>query len=230
MMLRQFAILTVGCLSLSLPAVAQAPVDRTANTDTATGPGRLAGRAGVKNFMEQRGEKDLPEAMAFFRVHCPKLAAAYDKMPEEKQKEFRPMILGRFYGSKMAGPDGSDLKIVKLRQMEVEDHLFDAKNRLMDAQEKNSPDVDALKTELRQAVADLVDSKMEERRLRIARLEKLLSEERADLEKDQGDKAEMVEKRYQEVLDAQRPDPMAAHRPRGDGKRPDVKHPDNKPK
>ena len=140
------------------------------------------------------------------------------------------MILGRYYGSKLAGADGSELKTAKIRQMEVEDRLFDVKNRLMDAQEKNSPDVETLKTELHQAVADLIGSKMEERRLRIARLEKLLSEERADLDKDEVGKAEMIEKRYQEVLDAKRPDPMAVRHSRGDGKRPDPKHPDNKPK
>ncbi|MGA2500743.1 MAG: hypothetical protein ABSH20_23645 [Tepidisphaeraceae bacterium] len=234
MILRQFAILTVGCLSLT--AVAQAPVERpaNANADAGTAPVRPAGRPGITKLIE-RGEKDLPDALAFFREHCPKLAAAYDKLPEEKQKEFRPMILGRYYASKMAA-DGSELKAVKLRQMEVEDRLFDVKNRLMDAQEKNSPDVETLKTELRQAVVDLVGAKMEERRLRIARLEKLLSEERADLEKDQAHEAEMVDKRYQEVLDAKRPDPMAARHSRGDGdhpKRPDAdrsKRPDSKPK
>ena len=94
MMLRQIAILTVGCLSLT--AVAQAPVERPANTEPGTAPGRIAGRPGMTKFLEQRGDKDLPEALAFFREHCPKLAAAYDKMPEEKQKEFRPMILGRY--------------------------------------------------------------------------------------------------------------------------------------
>ncbi|MFI5379711.1 MAG: hypothetical protein ACHRHE_10465 [Tepidisphaerales bacterium] len=226
MMLRQLAILAVGCLSLA--AIAQTPGDRPANPDPGTAPVRPAGRPGMARFMD-RGDKDLPDALTFFREHCPKLAAAYDKMPDEKQKEFRPIILGRYYAFKMAGADGSELKAAKIRQMGAEDRIFDLKNRLMDAQEQNVPEVETLKTQLKQAVVDLVDSKLEERRLRIARLEKLLSEEQTELEKDEGKKAEMVDKRYQEVLDAKRPDPLGPRHPRPD-KRPDPKRPDNKPK
>jgi hypothetical protein len=136
----------------------------------------------------------------------------------------------------MASADGNELKALKIRQLEAEDRLFDLKNRLIDAQEKNAPEVETLKTELRQAVTDLVEVKMEERRQRIQRLEKLLSDERTDLEKDQGRKAEMIEKRYQEVLDAKRGDPIGGRYGRGDAertKRPEgerPKRPDNKTK
>ena len=217
MLMRKIAILTVGCLSLA--AFAQGPADRPAGAQNGGGSAHPTGRPGMTKLME-RNEKEFPDALVFFKEHCPKLAAAYDKMPEEKQKNFRPMIMVRYLAFKTASSDGAELKALKLRQLGVEDRLFDLKNRLIDAQEKSTTDVDALKTELKQVVVDLIEVKMEERRVRIARLEKLLSEERADLEKDQSKKAEMIEKRYQEVLDAKRPEAIGGRHVRSENDRP----------
>src|SRR5687767_9940232 len=132
-------------------------------------------------FREQM-EKDWEEAKANFRELSPLRAAAFDKMSEDQQSFFKPLIIGRWRGMKWLERDPELFKN-KENQIRVEDDIFGIKQKLA-ATPAESADAGKLKTDLGRKVEDLVDERMRERELRIERLQLLIEARRELLKED----------------------------------------------
>jgi hypothetical protein len=183
-------------------------------------------------FREQM-EKDWEEAKANFRELSPLRAAAFDKMSEDQQNFFKPLIIGRWRGMKWLERD-PELRRNKEVQIRVEDDIFGIKQKLA-AAPTESPDVTKLKTDLRKKVEVLVEERMRERELRIERLQMLIEEERELLKEDQFKREALIDKRMQDILAAEVPvidPPQPPPGPPGDRRRaaPPEKRPDDAPK
>lgn len=171
------------------------------------------------NKFREQMEKDWEEAKANFRELSPLRAAAFDKMSEDQQNFFKPLIIGRWRGMKWLERDPELFKN-KESQIRVEDDIFGIKQKLA-AAPAESADASKLKIDLRKKVEVLVDERMRERELRIERLQMLIEEERELLKEDQFKRQALIDKRMQDILAAEvpvidpPPPPPGADRRRG---------------
>ena len=104
-----------------------------------------------------------------------------------------------------------DLSHIVTKRVELEDQVFGLANDLRTA---DSVEADQIKQTLEQKVADLVDTNMNERQLRIDRLKKTLNVEEQNLARDRDQSDKLIADRIQRIMDeAQRPNgPLeAAH-------------------
>jgi hypothetical protein len=187
------AALMVLCLA---PVVAAAgPATRPAESARARA---FAERAGMVHRPDSRD--DFEQALKFFKDFSQKRFAAFEDMTDEQKAKLRPAINARYHAYRFLVSDNPKLKDVKERQLKIEDDIFGIKKGLddtTDPAEKNK-----LQDELKKRVAELIESRMDERRMRISRLEELLKEEKGRLEKDIQRKDQLVEDRYKDVLTA----------------------------
>jgi hypothetical protein len=164
---------------------------------------------------------DWKEAFDFFAEHSPLRAKAFEEMSEKQREKLKPLILDRYATiMKPAGKADPDIRALKIQQLDIEDSIFGIKQTL-DRPAAPAETVARLKGQLREKVKELVESRMNEREHRLSRLESLLKKEREQLTADQQHKDQLVENRYQEVLNAKNPDAASEHpRPfRPDGER-----------
>jgi hypothetical protein len=160
-----------------------------------------------------RNDRDWLDALAFFREHAPVRAAAFDKMTDEQQRDLRPIIMARYQAYRAVSPETPEIRQSLIRQTELEDGIFSLKTRLGDVPE-DSPEHSQLEADLHRAVVDLVEAQLEERRLRLARLQRLVTAEQMSLAASESRKADTIEQRYQAILRANRADAGSPDQPR----------------
>src|SRR5688500_2819335 len=169
MNVKSLALLFLATLAVtSLTAIAEPPRGGGGQHDKNDGKGGRdkwdRDRDRDAKFREQM-EKDWEEAKANFRELSPLRAAAFDKMSEDQQNFFKPLIVGRWRGMKWLERDPELFKN-KENQIRVEDDIFGIKQKLA-ATPAESADAGKLKPDPRKNAAVLVDARMRERALRI---------------------------------------------------------------
>jgi hypothetical protein len=198
-----------------------APRDPKPGPGPGSGPGHERGDRPPRRWGSEDREKDWKEAYAFFQAHSKRRAEAFAKMTAEQQEKFKPLIIARFNGFKWLSMGDQDMRKNRERQMEIEDDIYGVKADLMKP-DVSAEQADRLKGDLRQKVKDLVETRMQERELRIKRLESFIGEEKNKLQQDQTKKDEVIDTRLKEILDAKSEDVIPDPRPPGppgDGRR-----------
>ena len=145
-------------------------------------------------------EPDWEQALKFFEKYSPNRFKAYNSMDEGQKSKYRMAILSRYHSYSWLSRDNPELQQIKAREIGIEDNIFDLKRRLDAAY--SSAEKESLQEQLKKEVGELVELRIKERQERISRLEKIVTEEKARLEKDQQRKEQLVEKRYREILNA----------------------------
>jgi hypothetical protein len=215
--------------SVVVTVILLAPAAWGAPTTRPSGAPKAKSMADRSERAERRFDSravDWNEAFQFFTQHSPLRAKAFEEMPEKQQEKLRPLIMERYASIRPTGKGDTALRTLREQQLETEDGIFGIKQSL-DKPGVPAEAVERLKAKLRGKIKDLVESRMKERELRLARLETLLKKEREQLLADQEHKEQLLETRYQEVLNAKNPDAAAEHlRPfRPEGERAPGKNP-----
>jgi hypothetical protein len=215
MMLRR-----LGWIALLMPmAVIAAPTTQPVSAPKVRQTMDRADRVGSR---ESR-EADWDEALKFFQKHSPRRVAAWEGMNEPRKTRYKALFIARYRLVTGLTKDDLQLRRIKVNQIEIEDHIFAIKSQLSEGN-LTPADVEQLKQELRGKVKELVASRMDERKERIARLETLLKLEKDRLQKDLARKEQLIESQYKEVLNANKAG-MTDERllRRGNGERENVK-------
>ena len=204
---KRLALIFLSSVFVTIVAVAQPPSGQRDKGDHDRGVGDKGDRREKwdreRDRFREQFDKDWEEARAHFREHSPLRAEAFDKMSEEQQNFFKPLIVGRYRGIKWLARD-PELRKNKERQIRIEDDIFGVKQQLAGVV-AGSEVGERLTAELRKSVEQLVDERMRERMMRIDRLEMLIAEERELLEEDRLKREGLVEKRLQDILAADVP-------------------------
>lgn len=166
---------------------------------------RPEGQGGGPRWVDR--ESEWKEAYEFFKANAPRRCAAFDALTDEKKKaEFRGMIMGRYGMLKWLARDERDKPVrdLKIKQMGVEDAIFGLRQDL-----KASTDPEEQKR-IRERLWDnvklLVESRIEERRLRIESFKRLVQEEEQRLAADSDRKDKLVQEQFDEILSSDGPD------------------------
>jgi hypothetical protein len=164
-------------------------------------------------------------ALEFFRENSPKRWAAYEKLPDNKKAELRPMIMGRYVGMNFLNKDNPQLHELRKKQLQVEDDVFDLRNQL--SAKRKDPDLEG---QLKEKVTELVGLRMEERANKIQQLQKLLEDEQKKLKEDEDRKDRVVDREYNAILNGRNPDAFQDHprRPAHDSREPRPRDKDGK--
>ncbi len=201
-------------LAALLPLSAWAEPAREGNggavTSNSGGPRRGGPQGGRGNW----GEDDWAKAFKFFQENSPKRALAYEKLPDDQKRNIRFLIINRWRAMKWY-PEGSDLWNNKAKQAQLEDDVFGLKQDL-----GGGGNSDALKAQIKVKVTELVDLRIQERALHIERLEKLVADERKKLEDDKAHKGDLVDKRFEQMLNGPEGNDPADGVPPGAGPNP----------
>jgi hypothetical protein len=184
----------------------QAPaLDTTSNPAVSedTGkPRRQFGEGPLGRRLAQRfmpvSEKDKTDAMIFMKEHSPNRFTAIDSLPEGERKTNVKELAARNYLNWMkVMREDPELYAVILKRVAVEDDIFDLVTQL----HKDSPEkVDATRAKLKDKVAALVDVGIEERRLRLKRLQKTVDEQQQKLADDSSHRDTLVSERLKTIL------------------------------
>jgi hypothetical protein len=173
------------------------------------GPGGGGGRFPALSRLgpiEPPTQSEWEDATPFLKEHSPKRLEAINSLPDERRSKWRLMgALSRQYQNiqKMQQDDPDLAKIVTGR-MELEDALYGMVAQFREAKRGGDTEKQAaVRRDMKAKVAELVDTNIKERKLRIARLEKTLKQESDRLADDEKGRESLVEKRVQNLLDGQ---------------------------
>jgi hypothetical protein len=155
---------------------------------------------------------ELQSAWEMVRQYSPNRWAAYQQVQAHLDAEQKAAldrgVLWRYRQMQWMFRD-DDLREIKLKQLQIEDEIFGVRMKM------NQPaaDMPALKEQLQSKVRDLVDSRMREREIHIARLQDMLKNEQERLAKDRERKDELVASKVEEELKNE-PNNILPDRPR----------------
>ncbi|HEX2972574.1 MAG TPA: hypothetical protein VHP11_09585 [Tepidisphaeraceae bacterium] len=150
-------------------------------------------------------EGDWEEALKFFQKHSPHRIEAWESMSEPRKSRFKNLFAARYFSIVWLSKEDSQLRRIKIRQIEVEDQVFAIKSQLLEGN-LTPADTEQFKQELRGKVKELVLLRMDERKERITGLETLVKMEKERLQKDIDNQEQVIESQYNDVLNANRPD------------------------
>jgi hypothetical protein len=197
------------------PATQPSGGNLSAKSGPTTRPDRLAGseeaggrRGGRGNGQRQfRFDSAVTQAdwegiSSFMKNHSPNRLKFINQLPDGPRKY--NMITNMVRVSRnLDHMDDADLSRIVTKRVELEDKVFGLAVQYRNA---DSVQVDGIKDQLKEAVADLVDTNIDERKLRIDRLKKTLDLEQQNLDRDDGQRDKVVADRLRQTIDeAQRP-------------------------
>jgi len=200
------------------PVAAQAPLDGVApqtnpvdgtNThpgDHATGDRQPVGenapggRARPGQRFQPPLQSEIEDAMQFMQTNSPNRFKALDSLPDGEKKNRLKNVATRAYLQLMrSSPKETQPELFKVAvdRTKMEDAVFGLVTEL----HKTPPDQqEALKTQLRAKVAELVSIGLKERQMRLTILQDTVKEEQQKLTQDQARETALVDQRYSEVL------------------------------
>jgi hypothetical protein len=130
------------------------------------------------------------------KENSPKRWKMYQNAPETHQARLRGLIYAAWKNLDRIKNDDKDLYALRLRRLPVEDDIFGISAEIKRGGERASPE---LRKQLEAKVGEFVDLRHEERKLRIAKLEKTLAAERRELVEFDSRREKIVENRTREV-------------------------------
>lgn len=180
-------------------------------------------RPGPRMFERRDEETDWSEVERFLETNSPNRWAAFKNLAPEQQQRLRRFILPRI---RVLLRDDDEFMELRKQQIRIEDQMFGLVQQIRSADQP-----DPLKEQLRETVRQLVELRMKERELRIARLRMAVQEETQRLQQDQQNMEQIVEQRMREQLagegNALVPEPRKFPPRRGEGE--ERRHPDEPP-
>ena len=181
----------------------------TTRPDRFTGPGEGGRRNRLASGM--RGDRPDPGTVAdwesingFMKTHSPNRLQFINGLSDGPLK-FGMMknMVQKSNNLDRLEKDDPELAQIMAKRVGLEDDVFGLATQYRKADAMHA---DAIRTELQGKVADLVDANLNEREMRLARLEKTLEEQRQNLEKDQNQRDRLIADRLRGIMDeARRP-------------------------
>jgi hypothetical protein len=192
---------------------AMAPGERPGFMDRDHGPMRGGDRGGGGMAEFDKFREDLQQ---FLIKHSPNRWAAMNDSARGggggSPVKFGGMFF-RYRGLVVLKNEDPELYDIKVRQIEIEDQEFGLMRQLREAKKDDkAEDVDRITKELRKYADEYVTKRFEERTRRVAKLEKVLADEKAALASERDRKDALIGQHVEAVLHDQ-----PTHRPFGPG-------------
>lgn len=151
-------------------------------------------------------EDEWVEVGAFMKEHSPHRWRMYQAAPEGHQGRLRGPIFSAWKNITRLERDDKEMYDLRLKRLPIEDDIF----ALAGESKKSGERTPEIQLQLRLKVAAFMESRMQERKLRIARLEKALREERHALSEFESQREDVIETRTREVV-SQGPGALREH-------------------
>lgn len=190
------------------PAPETSPSTQAAQTDST--PRDESMRPYGRSFMGGWGpgpavdvsDEDWQAASTFMREHSPNRWAVFERLSEASPRRgpVMRMILARYRNLANVKEEDSELYELRVQQLALEDAIWGLLREMRSNQTSEERRTE-IQAELREKVAQSVDTWIKERQRRLARLEETLKQERARLEADLKRIDTMVENRLQRELE-----------------------------
>ncbi len=210
-------LIVAGALAVGVPGRAAGPTTRGATTAPArhTGPATMPTRkkeattaparrhvAGARKGAHAEKETptsrpsaaldEWPAAEAFIKEHSPQRWQALESLgpDSEARRKIQRYIIGRYDALMDQKKKDAAMYKLQVRELEAEDRIFG----LVSDRRRRRDGEDEFQARLRKATENLVDTRLDIRKLRITRLEKAIDQAKTRLEKDQQHRDELVER------------------------------------
>ena len=215
---KKLAILVLSAAPLLFgagPATQPSGGKLSAKSEPTTRPDRLAGsdEGGTRRGGRGNGQRqfrfdsavtqaDWEDIRPFMKNHSPNRLKFINELPDGPRKN--NMITNMVRVSRnLDRMDDADLSRIVTKRVELEDKVFGLAVQFRSA---DSVQVDGIKDQLKETISQLVDTNIDERKLRIERLKKTLDLEQQNLDRDDGQRDKVVADRLRQTIDeAQRP-------------------------
>ncbi len=210
------APLLAGADGRSTAGPAEAPAGKVSvKSEPTTRPDRLAGsdeggRHNRPGLAARVSRADRPTAAdwesisEFMKAHSPVRLKFINDLPDGPNKAERMTNMVRDTRDiERLEKDDPDLAHMMTRRVELEDGIFELLGKIRTADDEHAGQV---KQELREKVAQWVDTNINERRLRIDKLKRTLDAAQQSVDRDDSQRERIVARRLNIILeDAQRP-------------------------
>ncbi len=139
---------------------------------------------------------DRSDAMLFLSQHAQNYFQTIKALPDDSDARIRleNAVARAYLGYQRLKVDDPELYDVITRRVTVEDRIYGLSVTL-----RANP-TDALRSDLHQQVSDWCDLNLEERRLRVVRLERTLQREKDRLAADTADRQRMIDRRMSQAV------------------------------
>jgi hypothetical protein len=152
-----------------------------------------------------------PAAQAFFEAHSPRRWRALESLrPESNARlKIQNYITNRYRSLKEQEKKDPEMYKLQVKELELEDQIFGQASR------RHHQDNPEFQEQLKKEAAELVDTRLGIRQLRITRLEKAVDQAKSRLEKDKQQRDQLIEREIRQ----------ATHQPFSRHRREDRLHP-----
>lgn len=181
------------------PAPGAAPTSPAAARQERLDDQRERRALGAGRLAREISDEEWESALLFFKQHSPERMAALEGLDNSRKRRFRPIIATRYESIQSLEGVNPELHQIKIRQLEIEDQIFALKREHNDVTPK-SPEAQKLREQMRQVVAELIQSRVQERKVRINRIQKLLAQEQKKLVEDERRQEQMINRHTEAVL------------------------------
>jgi hypothetical protein len=162
------------------------------------------GWGGAKNRPDLRAPKqsEWAEVQKFMGQYSPLRQAAVDQLPDDDKKEqIKKFVFARYKSLQALQKRDPQAYQQRLTQLTIEDQIFGMVSHWKGAGAEPQEDGQQLRAALRPQVTKLIDLDLQERARRVEWLRKELADQSAQLERDEKDKADLIEKRVARFAD-----------------------------
>jgi hypothetical protein len=166
--------------------------------DGGGGRGRL-----LQRLMQPLSQKDIADAMIYMKDKSPNRYQALNSLPEttlaekERKKNLQELTARNYLNWMRQLNEDPELYSVILRSIEAEDDVFGLVSKLSTEKPEEKA---ANNARLREAVSKIVDLGIQERHLRLDRLQKTIKEQQQKLQEDSSHRETLVEERLKTIL------------------------------
>lgn len=179
-----------------------------------------------RNEQEQIWE----EASEFARLHSPNRWMLYEQLPESAvaKERIRTAIVRRYQMVRGTGAPGDEAYELAVMRMKTEDEAWALGRDIRSVGDETQRE--AMRTQLRELVQEMVDRHLEERKMRIEHLKRAVNQEERRLEQDRNRKQALIDRQMQQIIDDE--EHLLRQPGRGDGEgdlRPRRRGPDGPP-
>jgi hypothetical protein len=156
-----------------------------------------------ENFSEPTAD-EWKEIEAFMKTHSPERLARLEEVgDEQRQQGVRNMFAARYRALEELKQQDPEMYRIRVARMPIEDKVFDLGWKLTHARPNEKPDEN--KAKLRSQLRLLVQSRLEERALRLRHLEKRLADERQKLKDDEQRLEDLVNSNLSDIAEDRLP-------------------------
>jgi hypothetical protein len=157
------------------------------------GPGRW--------FLGRPSAVEWEEISIFMKEHSPERLKAINNLPDGPRERLRMAVTRNYRNYKQIETKDPALAKLMVNRMELEDQVFKLVNQIK-AEKGNESQVQADKQSLQQKIGELIDVNINEREVRIAKLQTTLEGEQKQLASDSKNRDQLVERRLRSFLGA----------------------------